>query len=41
MERYGPAKPSHKILQAHPTVSDTLMSRIRAQDAHLKVAENA
>lgn len=28
VERYGLARPRHKILQAHPTVSDTLFSRL-------------
>jgi dimethylaniline monooxygenase (N-oxide forming) len=28
VERYGLAKPQHKILQTHPTVSDTLLSRL-------------
>ena len=28
VERYGLAKPRHKILQTHPTVSDTLLSRL-------------
>jgi cation diffusion facilitator CzcD-associated flavoprotein CzcO len=28
VERYGLPKPRHKILQTHPTVSDTLLSRL-------------
>jgi dimethylaniline monooxygenase (N-oxide forming) len=28
VERYGLGKPGHKILQTHPTVSDTLLSRL-------------
>ena len=28
VERYGLPRPSHRILQAHPTVSDSLLSRI-------------
>jgi dimethylaniline monooxygenase (N-oxide forming) len=28
VERYGLARPRHKILQTHPTVSDTLLSRL-------------
>jgi dimethylaniline monooxygenase (N-oxide forming) len=28
MERYGLPKPDHKLLQAHPTVSDDVLSRI-------------
>ena len=28
VERYGLARPAHRILQAHPTVSDGLLSRI-------------
>src|SRR3954451_16955608 len=28
MERYGLPKPDHKLLEAHPTVSDDALSRI-------------
>ena len=28
MERYGLPKPDHKLLEAHPTVSDDILSRI-------------